>query len=1145
MVFLHNIRTVAKYEAKTLRRSWFFRLFSLGALFILTIFNLAFFSPIGDQPWSMISMPASVPLFNLYLLNIGQAVLVIFLASDFLKRDKKVDTNEVLYTRSMSNFEYIMGKTWGILRLFLGLDIVILCIGLLMNIIAKGMSIDIMSYIYYLLIICVPTILFSLGFSFMLMSVIRNQAITFLILLGFAALDMFWLYYRFGSIFDYMAFGLPMFKSGIIGFDNLSNLLTQRLLYFFLGLSLVLSTVLLFKRLPQSKVLTTIATVFMIAFLMGAVVCAYSTYSNYKGNIKEKKQVIDLNRQFEAGNFVSLKDASIELKHDKKTIEASAELKFINNNKEALSRYLFSLNPYLNVTAVRSGGKNIRYKTTGHIIEAEPVNALLPGESDSINISYKGSINESFSFPDYSDNIKENPYRIDQLLNVNKRQAFLTENYVLLTPESHWYPVPGLNYYPSDPARLKIDFTNYSLRVKSGNGLTAVSQGIMKKENGWFVFSPESPLTGITLAIGNYRSDTLIVDSVRYIAYYFPGHDYYKKDLSLIKDTLGTLVSGIMRELETSFSTKYPFRTLGLVEVPVQFYSYPRMSTQTRAELQPSMVLLPEKLSTLQNAGFQRRFTRQKKRMIRNNQIITDKELQVRLFTDFIRNTFISGENFIYSNGVARNEPVRYRLGPSFYFFKNNFYSSEFPVINAVFEAHLQKQVEPQNDFREISGGLSENDRANLIFREASFRDILAKNPGSDTIRAVITVKGDYLFNLFRAKAGINEFKEWFHKYIDDHRFQSVDITTLNKDMKDKFGFEFYPYLYDWFNRKEQPGFLFSELQANEIVIGDRVRYLITFTASNPELVAGIFNVSFRTGGEGQGQQMTGMYQGGAISGGFTISVQGRGMEASDISRIIVLGPREARKIRIILDVQPREMLVNTLFSKNVPGEIILPVDEIKKSKNHVNETEGEEILSALPQYSFPGELITDNEDPGFDAGTKKDQSPLKKLFKITNRYRNEYEQINMFWAPEYWQKVALSSYYGKYIRSSVYTRSSKGERSVTWKTKIDKPDFYDIYCYIGKTGNRMVVRSGGSGGAPPPPDKNDEGGDNVFRDMHYKIYHDEGVDEITVDYQNAEAGWNMLGRYYISSDSAKVELTNQSSGRMVIGDAVRWVKAN
>ena len=77
--------------------------------------------------------------------------------------------------------------------------------------------------------------------------------------------------------------------------------------------------------------------------------------------------------------------------------------------------------------------------------------------------------------------------------------------------------------------------------------------------------------------------------------------------------------------------------------------------------------------------------------MARNNQVITDKELQVRLFNTFIRNTFISGENFRFVNGVASNEPTRYRLGPSFYFFKNNFYSTEYPVINAVFESHLQQ----------------------------------------------------------------------------------------------------------------------------------------------------------------------------------------------------------------------------------------------------------------------------------------------------------------------------------------------------------------------------------------------------------------------------------------------------------------------
>ena len=56
------------------------------------------------------------------------------------------------------------------------------------------------------------------------------------------------------------------------------------------------------------------------------------------------------------------------------------------------------------------------------------------------------------------------------------------------------------------------------------------------------------------------------------------------------------------------------------------------------------------------------------------------------------------------------------------------------------------------------------------------------------------------------------------------------------------------------------------------------------------------------------------------------------------ISQKSCLGPGEAKKIGIILDAQPRAMMVNTLFAKNIPGEINLPIDEIIKSRNNSNE---------------------------------------------------------------------------------------------------------------------------------------------------------------------------------------------------------------
>ena len=50
------------------------------------------------------------------------------------------------------------------------------------------------------------------------------------------------------------------------------------------------------------------------------------------------------------------------------------------------------------------------------------------------------------------------------------------------------------------------------------------------------------------------------------------------------------------------------------------------------------------------------------------------------------------------------------------------------------------------------------------------------------------------------------------------------------------------------------------------------------------------------------------------------MTVQGRGMEVDDISRIVVLEPGEAKNIRIILDAEPRAVIINTLFCKEYSG---------------------------------------------------------------------------------------------------------------------------------------------------------------------------------------------------------------------------------
>lgn len=265
--------------------------------------------------------------------------------------------------------------------------------------------------------------------------------------------------------------------------------------------------------------------------------------------------------------------------------------------------------------------------------------------------------------------------------------------------------------------------------------------------------------------------------------------------------------------------------------------------------------------------------------------------------------------------------------------------------------------------------------------------------------------------------------------------------------------------------------------------------------------------------------------------GSMIMGMGGRGMQTNDVERIVKLDARQAKRISIILDAQPRGMFVNTLFSINNPGELQFPLMDLDKEKT-TDITESVEVLDKLPSLYEDNEIIVDNEDPGFNIYQETSSGRLKEWLNIRGNDGNDYREMIMWWAPEYWQKTVNSNYYGRYIKSAVYTRAGSGERHISWSTVIEEPGYYDVYTYIGKGGGqRMIERVGGSR--------------NAMQDLHYSVEHDDGKEEVTVDWINAENGWNHLGSYYLSPDTARVIMTNESEGRTVNGDAVKWVKQN
>ena len=308
MINLRNIWSVAAYELKTLFRSWFFRIFAIIALLFLFGINMGLFGSQSEANWTYRAIASNIPYINILLINVAMAIIAIFLASEFLKRDRKLDTTEVIYARPISNGEYVTGKTTGIIMLFIGLVMATLLMALIFNLIKSDTPVIWQAYILYPLLISLPTLLFILGLSFFLMILLRSQAVTFLILLGYIGLTLFYFKDKLNGLLDYMAFNLPMIYSDFIQFADIQNILLHRLAYLFLGIGFIFGTIRFLGRLPQTGRLNFINLAGCILFIIAGVFLGYRYLDDYNEKNDNRKRYLALNdayASYPAGDIIA------------------------------------------------------------------------------------------------------------------------------------------------------------------------------------------------------------------------------------------------------------------------------------------------------------------------------------------------------------------------------------------------------------------------------------------------------------------------------------------------------------------------------------------------------------------------------------------------------------------------------------------------------------------------------------------------------------------------------------------------------------------------------------------------------------------------------------------------------------------------
>lgn len=1121
MLSLTNIKTVARYERRILARGWFFRIFALIAILFSAAWCLSNTFGTGSYNWNIRALPSGLIYGTMMMMNIAQSIIAVFLASDFLKRDKKMDTAEVLFIRPMSNTDYVLGKTWGIISLFVRLNLIGLIIAVLCSISSGNFVPDIGPYLLYFFLMNISTLIFMLGLSFLLMSVLKNQAITFLILIAFIISVLFGLGEKVSYIFDFLAFSFPLLYSDAIGLSNWHSVIQHRLMFTLVGTGSILLSIALLQRLTQHTYTKLISSVLGSLSLLCAIYVGVQYYTSItdQQELREEMRLVNHKLYSEPIPLISHCDITY-IQGDENLITTHLTLK--NNNETALDKYIFSLNNGFEIQSVTNeAGQVMDFQRNLHILKVLPAKELAEDHTQKISITYKGNINEYGSYLDTED---ETFYAAETQFPISRKRSYGFDGpeYTLLSIENLWYPIAGVRYDPTLPAVFYQQFTKFTLDVETSEGLIPISQG--KQDSiapNKYKFVVKDPIPQFSLAIGDYKKMNIEVEGIDISLHYFAGHDSRFAELEkLKKDTISELLYEFLDEFERPIGIYYSYPRFSLVETPVQFSSNSHSWTSSFAQSQPQMVFLPELGYDLFASDFKSELKRAERREKERNTGYSEKDMQAEVFTNFIKSTFASFEGRVnFANIKDGVPPNPYCIFPNYYNFVNFMSSSKYPVVNYAFESYLLKEEEDmRNNMASRSTGLSDEEKANILLDGKSLKTIIKENVDKVSTTKVLKSKGDYLLSWLQAQGESENFDGFLIDFLYNNSFKEITFESFCKDINQNFDIDLNAFMDQWYNSSELPAYLFSDITLEQgLSSDDELIYTANIKISNVGKAPGMVKFSFRSGG-GRGM-------GGPSS-----------METDD--RYVTMEANQTKEVHMVLYSSPRGVSINTLISKNIPTSINIFGNRPQQSDDCID-YDYETVLEDPISFKAENEIIVDNVDAGFSTVDPKGNSILTKLFEEENTSRAD-QFVGMGYGSSNsssWALHADGQYFGDYEKSAIFCKAGEGNKTATWRTEIPTEGYYDVFIYLPRP---RVARSGrpGEGGGG---DRN-RGNQKPVGEYTYTVSHSDGNDEVILAMEDVESGWNLLGNYYLLNDSALITLTDLSTATSVIADAVKWV---
>jgi hypothetical protein len=436
--------------------------------------------------------------------------------------------------------------------------------------------------------------------------------------------------------------------------------------------------------------------------------------------------------------------------------------------------------------------------------------------------------------------------------------------------------------------------------------------------------------------------------------------------------------------------------------------------------------------------------------------------------------------------------------------------------------------------YRQTERGLSRREEINQDLKTLSLADMI-EDPDLEAsiVQGALLAKGRTLLTQLEAEYGEEDFDKHILDFLNSQQFNIISEQYLSDFLSSLGDIDFRKIVESWYESTQIPGFILGDVESYNIIEKEKTRTQVKFLIANPTSMGGITKITLRYRTRGR-----------------DMAVRGEGQE--DYSRALFVPALTTIQTGIITDKPPAVMTVDTFVSQNIPAAINVPFQGRRETKEEAP-FEGETSKSYDRSDFVPeNEYIVDNEDPGFEIQSTAKQSWLSRFLQnLFGRKEDNrgFRGVNIFNPPVFWTPSTNQDYYGWLVRSAHVKKAGDGDDRIVWNVELEETGEYDIYFYNSISGRmrRRIMEMQRRMQAAQARDSNQQGRMRRFfrgpGKKFFQISHQYGTEEVEIDLEDTESGWNLIGSFQLEAGPNRVELTDKNEAGYVLADAVKWVK--